>query len=129
METLFVKIVGIWPQIQAMAKNATSFRPGQSGNPGGKPIHARAALSDAFIKAVAKDFRENGAKVLEALRTDKPDKYCELIASIIPKETNVSVEQSGTVTHEHVAVSEVAGRIAERLGTRAESASETSLPN
>lgn len=108
---------------------STRFKPGQSGNPGGMTVGARKKLGEAFLTALAADFEANGKEALEFLRRDKPEKYCELVASILPKEANVSVEQSGTVTHEHVAVSEVSNRIAEVLRAGAESASEKSLPN
>lgn len=108
---------------------STRFKPGQSGNPGGMTVGARKKLGDAFLKALSEDFEANGKKALETLRQDKPEKYCELVASILPKEANVSIEQSGTVTHEHVAVSEVGNRIAEVLRARTESVSASTLPN
>lgn len=44
-------------------------------------------------------------------------------------EGNLSVDQSGTVTHEHVAISEVSRRIAEVLDERTERTSPPALPN
>lgn len=110
-------------------ENLKHFKAGQSGNPGGKPVHARNALSNAFLKALSEDFQANGTAAIQKLREERPEKYCELVASILPKESNVSIEQSGTVTHEHVSVSEVSDRIAEVLRAGAESVSEKPLPH
>lgn len=109
--------------------NKTSFQKGKSGNPGGKPVNARNRLSNAFLTALADDFEINGVVAIERLRADKPEKYLELVAEVLPKEANVSIDQSGTVTHEHVAISEVSQRIAEVLRAGTEGTRETALPH
>lgn len=68
------------------------FRPGQSGNPAGRPKGARAKLGEAFLEAMHADFQANGAAAIVAVRTDKPDAYLKTIAMILPKELKVSVD-------------------------------------
>lgn len=109
--------------------NQTSFKKGQSGNPGGKPEKARNAINAAFLKALSEDFHKNGAKAFAAVAKNKPDKYLELIASILPKETNVNIDQSGTVTHQHYAVPRVVERATELLCARLVNVDEAPLPN
>lgn len=105
------------------------FKPGQSGNPGGKPAGARNELSAAFLKAVIKDFDQNGADAISKLRTESPVKYCELIAGLLPSEANVSVKSDHTVTHIAEPVSATAGWVSEALRERADREVSKSLPN
>ena len=71
---------------------ATQFKPGQSGNPAGKPKGARTKLGEAFLEALHEDFQANGKAAIEAVRTDKPDAYLKTIAMILPKEFKVTVD-------------------------------------
>jgi len=71
---------------------ATQFKPGQSGNPAGKPKGSRTKLGEAFIQALYEDFTEHGTSVIEAVRSEKPDQYLKVVASILPKELKVTTE-------------------------------------
>ena len=108
---------------------AGRFKKGQSGNPGGTPEGTRKTLSAAFLKAVIADFNENGATALAKLRDEKPDRYCELIAGLLPKESDVTVNHSGVVAHEHRSVSETAQWLAGLLGAGQGRPPEEPLPN
>jgi hypothetical protein len=70
----------------------TRFKPGQSGNPGGKPKGARTRLTAAFINALADDFDEHGKQALEDCRKTKPEAYIKAIAALMPRE----------VEHKHI---------------------------
>lgn len=71
--------------------NPTSFKPGQSGNPTGRPKGARSKLGEDFVKALQQDFKAHGISVIEKVREDKPDAYLKVIASILPKEVTVNI--------------------------------------
>jgi len=60
--------------------------PGQSGNPKGRPKGARQKLGEAFLEGMLKDFEEHGDDVIQKVRTEKPDQYLKVVASILPKE-------------------------------------------
>ena len=69
-----------------MSGNAvTRFRPGQSGNPAGRPKGARHRLSECFIHALADDFAEHGADVIRQVRDSDPTAYLAIIARVLPK--------------------------------------------
>lgn len=70
-------------------KRDTRFRPGQSGNPAGKPKGSRNKLGEAFIEALHDDFRAHGVAAIESVRIDKPDAYLKVIAQIVPKELHL----------------------------------------
>lgn len=68
----------------------TRFKPGQSGNPGGKPKHARNQLQVSFLNALARDFDDHGKDAIERARIEDPVGYMKVCASLMPKQ----VEQS-----------------------------------
>lgn len=62
------------------------FKPGQSGNPAGRPKGARSKLGEAFLKELLADWEQHGAKAIIDMREDKPADYVKVVASILPKE-------------------------------------------
>jgi hypothetical protein len=53
-------------------------------------------LSNDFVQALAADWKEHGAATIEAVRQKSPDKYCELIAKVVPKEMLLSADRRAT---------------------------------
>ena len=70
--------------------NLRPWQPGQSGNPAGRPKGARSKLGEAFIDALLADFNENGIQAIKDMRADKAGDYVKVLASILPKEVDVS---------------------------------------
>jgi hypothetical protein len=66
------------------------FKPGESGNPGGKPVGARNRLQAAFVDALADDFERHGLEAIEQCRTRKPDVYLRVISMILPREIDLT---------------------------------------
>jgi hypothetical protein len=62
------------------------WKPGESGNPAGRPQGSRNKLGEAFIDGLADDFAEHGLQVIQAVREKHPYQYLKIIASLLPKE-------------------------------------------
>lgn len=67
----------------------TQFKPGQSGNPTGRPKGARSRLGEAFLVALETDWKENGKAALGEAREKDPAGYVRVVASLLPKDVNV----------------------------------------
>jgi hypothetical protein len=66
-----------------------AFKPGQSGNPGGKAQGARNKLQGKFLNALAADFEAHGKEAIEACRHEDPAAYIRAIVALMPKELEV----------------------------------------
>ena len=66
------------------------FKPGNPGRPKG----SRNKLGEAFLEAMHEDFKANGVEAIIKVREEKPDQYLKVIASILPKELNVNVNDT-----------------------------------
>ena len=62
---------------------------GESSNPAGRPRGSRNKLSDAFLQALADDFEAHGKGVVEKVRTERPQDYLRIVASVMPKRMEV----------------------------------------
>lgn len=61
------------------------FKPGESGNPAGRPIGARNRFAQSFVEAFARDFAEHGAEVIEQVRKDDASTYLRTACAILPR--------------------------------------------
>jgi len=67
------------------------FKPGQSGNPQGRPKGARNKLTEDFVKALADDFGQHGRAAITTVREEDPGKYLDIVAKLVPKDIDVNV--------------------------------------
>jgi hypothetical protein len=73
-------------------RNLRPFKPGQSGNPKGRPKGARNRLGTQFLEALEADFNRFGPQAIVLMRQRKPDTYIRVVAGLLPKEANINVE-------------------------------------
>jgi hypothetical protein len=68
-----------------------AFKKGQSGNPAGKPKGARQKLTEAFLKDLTQVWADKGPDALRVVATEDPATLIRVIASIMPKEAELTV--------------------------------------
>src|SRR5215217_5091172 len=68
---------------------AMPWHQGQSGNPGGLSKGSRHKLTDAFIRALARDWQVHGEAVIERVREDNPAAYFKGMLSLVQKDVSV----------------------------------------
>src|SRR5678810_440933 len=72
--------------------NLKPFKPGQSGNPKGRPKGARNRLGTQFLEALEADFNQFGPQAIALVREKKPEVYMRVVADLLPKEANINIE-------------------------------------
>ncbi len=60
---------------------------------GGRPKGARNKLTEDFLRDLAADFEAHGAGAIETMRVERPAEYIKVIASLCPKELQVTVDE------------------------------------
>lgn len=100
------------------------FKPGQSGNPAGRPKGARNKLGEAFVQALHDSFQLHGPETIETVRTERPHEYLKVVASLLPKQIEVKEAAFDGVSDEELAALVAAARsalgVADESGGRAE---------
>ena len=67
------------------------FKPGQSGNPLGRPTGSRNKFSDQFYRDLAATWEANGAEAMQKCALTEPSKFVAICASLIPKDVSVTL--------------------------------------
>jgi len=62
------------------------YKPGQSGNPAGRPRGARSKLTEAVIAKLLASFEAHGDDAIERVRVHQPAAYLAACVSLLPKQ-------------------------------------------
>jgi hypothetical protein len=74
------------PDLTGEKQVATRFKPGQSGNPAGRPKGARSRLGEKFLDDLCDRWEEHGKKALEICALREPATFIKVVANVLPRE-------------------------------------------
>jgi len=80
------------------------WKPGQSGNPGGRPKGAKDKLSKAFFAEITGHWEEHGMDAIHRVWEDKPEVYVQVISRLMPSESELNLN---TGTAESLSTAEI----------------------
>ena len=94
------------------------WKPGQSGNPAGKPKGSRNKLGEAFLSALHDDFNEHGADAIVKCRENKPEVYVKVIAGLLPSEHTLNINRNEELSDDELRarIAGLAAQLAPFLG-------------
>jgi hypothetical protein len=78
------------------------WQPGESGNPGGRPIGARGRFSEQMISDIARSWSTHGPAALEKMAKTDNTRYVEICSRLIPRDVALTVQQQlpGGMNHD-----------------------------
>jgi hypothetical protein len=90
------------------------FKPGQSGNPAGRPKGARNKLAESFLDDVLKEWETHGAVAVSDMREKNPGDFVKMVAGLLPKEMTLNVNNEIEMTDDELRerIRNLAGQLA-----------------
>jgi hypothetical protein len=79
------------------------WKPGQSGNPAGRPVGSRTRLGEKFLADLMVSWEKHGEKALEKVRRKDPTAYVRVVAATLPKELSVKVSDIDDLSDDEIA--------------------------
>jgi hypothetical protein len=105
------------------------WKPGQSGNPKGRPQNAKQKLSDSFLADMLEAWQAKGKEAIDRVIEERPHEFIKAVGAIVPKDINVNTNAMDELTDDDVAAlisavrSAVLGGAPEKVGSGSETPS------
>jgi hypothetical protein len=83
----------------------SQFKPGDPRTKtGGRRKGSRDRIETKMLEAIARDFEEHGEEAIKICRLERPNEYLKLVASLLPREVEATIDGNVEVTHqiEHI---------------------------
>src|SRR5262245_7707594 len=77
---------------------------------------SRHDLSNDFVRMLSEDWQQNGKASLERVREKTPDRYCELIAKVVPKEMLIASDHLPADANGPITSKDIANRLLADVG-------------
>ena len=71
---------------EPVEKQSNLWKPGQSGNPAGRPKGSRGKLGESFLEKVNDIWQRRGDEALEKSVTAEPMQFCKMVKDLLPRE-------------------------------------------
>lgn len=84
------------------AKDPESGRFLTGNNGGGRPKGSRNKLGEQFIEDLLTSWQANGPNAIQRVIDEKPDQYLKVVASLMPKDMNVNINQTDGMTDDQL---------------------------
>ena len=94
------------PENTGSKQALTQWKPGQSGNPAGKPKGAKHKLQEDFIKDVQAAWEKQGKTAITMMIAEKPSDFVKMVAALMPKDITLNINDNSEMTDD-----ELTGRI------------------
>lgn len=79
-------------------QNLPLFKPGQSGNPTGRPKGSRSKLGEAFLSDLLTAWDQRGVDAINCVIGEKPEQFLKVVASLMPRDLNIKVDPLSDLT-------------------------------
>lgn len=73
----------------------------KAGNPG-RPKGSRNKLGEAFLEDLLVSWESQGPAVIQRVIAEKPEQFLKVVASLMPKDLNVNLNQVGDMTDDQL---------------------------
>ena len=74
--------------------NGRLWKPGESGNPNGRPVGSRNQFSNSFMADLSSVWAEHGKTAMEFTAKTQPAVFFATAARVLPKDVQLTLEQS-----------------------------------